>query len=538
MGLTMDTKIILSVEGVHKSFDGTKAVEDVSFEVQKGEIFGLLGPNGAGKTTLIRMILGIFQPDSGEIRFSFSPDGRLLPARVGYLPEERGLYDNRRVCDTLVFLASLKGMDARLARERAFLWLQRLQLERYFHRPIRELSKGMQQKIQFIAAILHEPDFVILDEPFAGLDPVNQDVFRELIRELKARGTTILLSAHQMHLVEDLVDRIFLINKGRQILYGELREIKRNWKEDWVTLVFRGDGEILKNSPLVKSAQIEDGRAQLTLREGVRPEEFFAEISGKIEIEEIAIRKPPLHHIFVELVTSPLAPPRHGEGETSTLTPSPSPLRGRGEQRGEGGRGRGLGSKGGTMWTVARWEFVQNLKSKAFLIATFVAPIFSLSLIALVIVIARTAERSPETRLAVIDRAGVFAELSEQLRGSDYKIVLFNSSESELPARMQRGEFDGYLVIESDFFETRQARYVPKSRQTLGINIQELRSQGVPRPVREALSQILLRYELQQLGLPPSAQPSSAKGFRSLFKLLLKPQQSSFAPGSPSAWGL
>jgi ABC-2 type transport system permease protein len=154
------------------------------------------------------------------------------------------------------------------------------------------------------------------------------------------------------------------------------------------------------------------------------------------------------------------------------------------------------------MWTVARWEFVQNLKSKAFLIATFVAPIFSLSLIALVIVIARTAERSPETRLAVIDRAGVFAELSEQLRGSDYKIVLFNSSESELPARMQRGEFDGYLVIESDFFETRQARYVPKSRQGLGINIQELRSQGVPRPVREALSQIVLRHELQQLGLP------------------------------------
>jgi ABC-2 type transport system ATP-binding protein len=240
---------ILRVESVNKSFDGTKAVDGVSFTVNKGEIFGLLGPNGAGKTTLIRMILGIFQPDSGEIRFSFSPDGRLLPARVGYLPEERGLYDNRRVCDTLVFLASLKGMDARLARERAFLWLQRLQLERYFHRPIRELSKGMQQKIQFIAAILHEPDFVILDEPFAGLDPVNQDVFRELIRELKARGITILLSAHQMHLVEDLVDRIFLINKGRQILYGELREIKRNWKEDWVTLVFRGDGEILKNSP-------------------------------------------------------------------------------------------------------------------------------------------------------------------------------------------------------------------------------------------------------------------------------------------------
>ncbi|MFN4219281.1 MAG: ABC transporter ATP-binding protein, partial [Candidatus Bipolaricaulia bacterium] len=148
---------ILQVESVHKSFDGTKAVDGVSFTVQKGEIFGLLGPNGAGKTTLIRMILGIFQPDSGEIKFSFSPDGRLLPERVGYLPEERGLYDNRKVCDTLVFLAGLKGLDARVARERALLWLQRLQLEKYLYRNIRELSKGMQQKIQFIAAILHEP---------------------------------------------------------------------------------------------------------------------------------------------------------------------------------------------------------------------------------------------------------------------------------------------------------------------------------------------------------------------------------------------
>ncbi len=299
----MTPETILRVEHVCKHFDGTKAVDDVSFTVQKSEIFGLLGPNGAGKTTLIRMILGIFQPDSGEIQFSFSPDGRLLPERVGYLPEERGLYDNRKVCDTLVFLASLKGMDARLARERAFLWLQRLQLEKYFYRNIRELSKGMQQKVQFVAAILHEPEFVILDEPFAGLDPINQELFRELILELKARGTTILLSAHQMHLVEDLVDRIFLINKGREVLSGALREIKRSWREDWVTIDFRGDSEFLRESPLVKSAQIDNGRAQLILHEGVRPEEFLAALAGKLEIEQIAIRKPPLHHIFVEMVS-------------------------------------------------------------------------------------------------------------------------------------------------------------------------------------------------------------------------------------------
>jgi ABC-2 type transport system ATP-binding protein len=299
----MHSEIVLSAENVCKSFDGTKAVDGVSFTVQKGEIFGLLGPNGAGKTTLIRMILGIFQPDSGEIKFSLSPDGKLPPECVGYLPEERGLYDNRKVCDTLVFFASLKGMDARLARERALLWLQRLQLERYFSRNIRELSKGMQQKIQFIAAILHEPQFVIFDEPFAGLDPVNQDLFRELILELKARGTTILLSAHQMHLVEDLVDRIFLIDKGRQVLYGSLREIKRQWAEDWVEIDFRGDGEFLKQSSLVKTAQLEDGRAQLILKEGVRPQDFLASLLGRLEIEQIAIRKPPLHHIFVEMVT-------------------------------------------------------------------------------------------------------------------------------------------------------------------------------------------------------------------------------------------
>ncbi|MDW8328507.1 MAG: ATP-binding cassette domain-containing protein [Candidatus Bipolaricaulota bacterium] len=299
---------ILRVESVHKQFDGTKAVDGVSFAVNQGEIFGLLGPNGAGKTTLIRMILHIFEPDSGTIRFSFSPDGRFQPERIGYLPEERGLFENRKISDTLIFLAGLKGVPASQARERALLWLERLQLQKYFNRQIRELSKGMQQKIQLIAAILHEPDLVILDEPFAGLDPINQELFRDLILELKAQNTTVLLSAHQMHLVEDLCDRIFLINKGRQVLYGDLREIKRAWAEDWVTLDFRGDGRFLKESALVKSAQIENGRAQLILREGVRPKEFLSELMGRLEIEQIAIKKPPLHHIFVETVTRGTVP--------------------------------------------------------------------------------------------------------------------------------------------------------------------------------------------------------------------------------------
>ncbi|MCI2429969.1 ATP-binding cassette domain-containing protein [Candidatus Acetothermia bacterium] len=322
----MAAQTILDIENAHKQFDGTKAVDGVSFTVNQGEIFGLLGPNGAGKTTLIRMILNIFEPDAGTIRFPLSPDGRFQPERIGYLPEERGLFENRKVSDTLVFLAGLKGVPAAQARERALLWLERLQLERYFHRQIRELSKGMQQKIQLIAAIIHKPDLVILDEPFAGLDPINQELFRDLIRELKSQNTTVLLSAHQMHLVEDLSDRIFLINKGRQVLYGELREIKRNWKEDWVALDFRGDGALLKESSLVKSAQIENGRAQLILRDGVRPEEFLSAIVGKLEIEQIAIKKPPLHHIFVETVTR-------------GPHPHPVPLPERERVQGEGGKG-------------------------------------------------------------------------------------------------------------------------------------------------------------------------------------------------------
>jgi ABC-2 type transport system ATP-binding protein len=303
MHAQLNAEIILSVHQVRKHYEGTRAVDGVSFEIYPGEIFGLLGPNGAGKTTLIRMILGIIQPDSGEIAFSFSADKSFRPEKVGYLPEERGLYDDRKVSDTLVFFARLKKIPAAQARERGLLWLTRLGLETYFDRKIRELSKGMQQKVQFVASILHQPALVILDEPFAGLDPINQELFRDLILELKSSGTTVLLSAHQMHLVEDLCDRIFLIHKGRPVLYGNLREIKRAWGEDWVKLDFRGDGAFLMQSPLVKSAELKDSRAELILKKGVQPEAFLDSISGKLEIEQISIQKPPLHHIFVETVT-------------------------------------------------------------------------------------------------------------------------------------------------------------------------------------------------------------------------------------------
>jgi len=297
--------MMLHVENVFKRFDGVQAVDNVSFYVKRGEIFGLLGPNGAGKTTLIRMILDIIKPDRGAVHLSFAQSGNWKD-KVGYLPEERGLYEERKVSDTLLYFASLKHMKASRAKERIRFWLERLSLKEHFDSKIKELSKGMQQKVQFIASVLHEPELVILDEPFAGLDPVNQDLFQQIIEELRAQGTTVLLSSHQMNLVENLCDRIFLINGGKEVLSGDLGEIKRSWGEAVVKIEYRGDFD-LKSCPLVKTLKLSENasgpqKAELVLHKGVTPNEFLKFISDKLAIEELAITRPPLHHIFVELV--------------------------------------------------------------------------------------------------------------------------------------------------------------------------------------------------------------------------------------------
>jgi ABC-2 type transport system ATP-binding protein len=294
---------ILVVQEVYKSFNGTHAVEGVSFSVRKGEIFGLLGPNGAGKTTLIRIILDILKPDRGKISFSFSSGSKKnKKEKIGYLPEERGLYEDRRVSDTLIYLARLKGMSKERAGERALWWLSKLGLEKHYHHRVKALSRGMQQKMQFIVSLLHEPELVILDEPFAGLDPVNQDLFGELIGDLQSQGVTVLLSSHQMNLVEGLCDRIFLINQGKEVVYGPLDEIKKSFGQDMVRVKFKGKfPSALKD--LTESLNIKEGEAEMMLAKGVRVNEFLKEISNHVEIEEISIAKPPLHNIFVQLVS-------------------------------------------------------------------------------------------------------------------------------------------------------------------------------------------------------------------------------------------
>ena len=292
---------ILSVNGVEKSFKDKKVVDDLTFRVNKGEIMGMLGPNGAGKTTTIRMIMDIIEPDRGSISFSGNGRGVSSKKSIGYLPEERGLYEDATTGDVLEYLGTLKGLERRVARDRALKWLKKMDLGEEVDARISELSKGMAQKVQFIASILHEPELAILDEPFAGLDPVNQDMFRGLIRELKEKGTTILLSSHRMNMVEELCERVFMINRGREVLYGKLADVKKDFGKELVELTYSGDPEVISDTfgANITNVEFEEGSARFYIEKGYSPDRFIRELPAGIEIEEMSLRKPPLHDIFV-----------------------------------------------------------------------------------------------------------------------------------------------------------------------------------------------------------------------------------------------
>ncbi len=299
----MSDEELLRVEGVSKTFESVRAVDDVSFSVGRGEILGFLGPNGAGKTTTIRMILGIFHPDSGTIRCSLDGEKNHAPKeRTGYLPEERGLYSDAKVLDLLVYFGELKGLARAEARDRARQWLKRFDLLDWESKKVEKLSKGMQQKIQFTASILHRPDLVVLDEPFSGLDPVNQNLLNEIIAGLKEENVAVLLSSHRMNLVEALCDRIFLIHNGRRVLYGDLEEIKESHGEHAVRIRFEGDGSALASLDGVTDLRLEEGRATFTLERDVSPDAFVRSLPESIEIRALSVDRPPLHDIFVRTV--------------------------------------------------------------------------------------------------------------------------------------------------------------------------------------------------------------------------------------------
>jgi ABC-2 type transport system ATP-binding protein len=245
----------LEVNNLSKSFGGFKAVDDVSFTIPEGVIFGLLGRNGAGKSTTIRMLMNIYEPDSGQISFRGNRVGQDFRDRVGYLPEERGLNTKLRVLDTLLYLAELKGKSGQAVKEKAQYYLDRFELGNRGLSKIQELSKGNQQKIQFISTVLHEPDFIILDEPFSGMDPVNVNLFKDIILEMRQQGRAIIFSTHLMHFAETMCDHIALIDKGRLLLSGKLSEVKARFSERNVMLHYEGNIDFLRSTSYVRKVQ-------------------------------------------------------------------------------------------------------------------------------------------------------------------------------------------------------------------------------------------------------------------------------------------
>ncbi len=302
--------------GLCKRFGDLQAVSDVSFEVYGGEIFGLLGPNGAGKTTTIRMMLDIFRPDCGQVEVF---GGRLDAAarnRIGYLPEERGLYRDLRLEPTLIYLARLKGLDERTARRRLAAWLERFDLYGYRSHKVEALSRGMQQKAQLIATLVHEPDLIVLDEPFAGLDPVNTRLVKTVIEEQRRAGRTVIMSTHQMHQVEATCNRIVLIHRGRAVLYGEVDAIKRRFAGNAVTVAGHGNPERLSALPGVLEVRRaeENGRSgeegaaagqwHLALAPGADPQDVLRAIAAdhRFRVERYELAAPTLDDIFVAVV--------------------------------------------------------------------------------------------------------------------------------------------------------------------------------------------------------------------------------------------
>ena len=286
------------VNHIVKSFADKLAVNDLSFSVVQGEIFGLIGPNGAGKTTTIRMMMDIIKPDSGEVTIFGEKLGEAIKNKLGYLPEERGLYKKLRVLESIIYLASLKGMDRHSAEEKANGLLNRTGMLDSQKKKIEELSKGMGQIIQFIVTIIHDPQLVILDEPFAGLDPVNTELLKGMVAELRNQGKAVILSTHQMNQVEELCDRILMVNNGRAVLYGDLAEIKSRYKGNSVFIDYEGElGEI----PGVIERRTLKGYVELTRDDKTTPKEVLAYlVNHNVDINRFEAATPSLNEIFLK----------------------------------------------------------------------------------------------------------------------------------------------------------------------------------------------------------------------------------------------
>ena len=293
----------LQLKNVRKAFQGHVAVKGLDLEVPKGSVFGLLGPNGAGKTTSIRMAMDIIGPDTGEVLIMGQKSDKSLRNRIGYMPEERGLYQKMVVEELLVFMAELKGIRPAESKRRMLPWLEKLGLGGWQKKKANELSKGMQQKVQFIQSLLHDPEILILDEPMSGLDPVGTNVMRDAMIELSRAGKTLIVSSHQMATVEQMCDRVVLINKGEKVLDGRVSDIKASYGKNTLVLAFEGDGSFLKGLPGVAAVNDHGRYAELKLGPGADPQAILKAASDRLRITKFEVVEPSLHDIFIERVT-------------------------------------------------------------------------------------------------------------------------------------------------------------------------------------------------------------------------------------------
>lgn len=292
----------LEVKNLSKNFNGIKAVDDASFTVPEGSVFGLIGRNGAGKTTTIRMMMNIYIPDSGEVILRGTKIGQEFKDKVGYLPEERGLYKKMKVMDTLLFLAELKGKTGKVIEKNAINYLKRFDLAERKNSKLEDLSKGNQQKVQFIAAILHDPEFLIFDEPFSGLDPINTDLLKDIILEKKEEGKVIIFSTHLMDFAEKLSDHIAMIDHGKIILKGSLNEIKSQFAQKNITLEAEGDLSFLERAAFVEKVENFGNSIGIKVKEASQTQDLLKLlVQNNIKVNKFAANEISLHEIFVTL---------------------------------------------------------------------------------------------------------------------------------------------------------------------------------------------------------------------------------------------
>ncbi|MCL5029890.1 MAG: ATP-binding cassette domain-containing protein [Bacteroidetes bacterium] len=293
---------MLIVQNLTKIFKDTTAVDNITFSISPGKIFGLLGPNGAGKTTTIRTVLNIIKPTSGFIRFDDKPINKDFFNLIGYLPEERGLYKKSKVINTIIYFAGLKNLDKKVAFDESIKWLKKLEIEKFKDKKIEELSKGNQQKVQFITAIIHNPKLLILDEPFSGFDPINQQLIKEILISFVNSGKIIMLSTHQMDTAEKLCSDILLMNKGKDVCSGSLSKIKKKFGTNNIKIEFSGDISFLNSHPSIIHIDSYSNYAEIQLRDDVYPADFLRSVVNRVNVTHFSVIEPTLNKIFIDAI--------------------------------------------------------------------------------------------------------------------------------------------------------------------------------------------------------------------------------------------